>query len=428
MMGIIKTSMPLRFAKESAAFLFLASSLLFLGCATYQSKIQPVRDSLQSQQFEKSNSILQQLSDPEGNDQLAYLLDYGTSLHISKDFKKSNSIFLKADQLAEQLDYHSISKVTGSLLFNEEQKQYKGDTFEKIFINAYLAMNFLEMGQYDEALVESRRINEKLKKYRADDKKDFELNSFAIYLSALAWESQKQYDDAAIAYTDFYKLEPDSLQIKKDLLRITQKAKRFEEYKKWKEKFPETASSESKIEPQVKAKPPNSEVIVIYQQGWGPQKVFNNFDYRFPELRSIYSNTTKAKATIDNQTFESEIIYDTDQAARKTLEDDRLSLLGRKVVGIVAKKAAADEIRRKDETLGLLAWIFMRFSDRADLRQWSTLPKTIQIIRIPVMAGEHSLLIQGMDSYGNSTSESKEFLNLQVKPGQKIFLNWRSLN
>jgi hypothetical protein len=409
------------------AALFFFSPLLLFSCATYQSKIEPARQSLSSGQLSESIEKFQALAETESKDQLAYLLDYATALHITKDFKKSNSTFLKADELAEQLDYHSISKVTASLLLNEEQKQYKGDTFEKIFINAFLALNFLEMNEYDSALVESRRINEKLKKYRAEDKKEFELNAFALYLSALAWESQKQYDDASIAYTHFYELSPDSSQIKKDLLMITQKARRFDEYKKWKEKFA-VLDSKSPSAASLTESRNLGELIIIYQQGWGPQKVFNNFDYRFPELRSKYSVTTSAQVKLGDTNYESEIIYDTDQAARKTLEDDRLSLVGRRMLGIGAKYVAADEIRRKDETLGLLAWLFMRFSDRADLRQWSTLPKTIQIIRIPLPAGEQTIRIQGYDAYRQPTNEFKLFESVKIGAGKKTFLNWRSLN
>lgn len=409
------------------AALFFFSPLLLFSCATYQSKVEPARQSLSSGDFSQSIEKFQALAEVESKDQLAYLLDYATALHITKDFKKSNTTFLKADELAEQLDYHSLSKVTASLFLNEEQKQYKGDTFEKIFINAFLALNFLEMNDYDSALVESRRINEKLKKYRAEDKKEFELNAFALYLSALAWESQRQFDDASIAYTNFYELSPDSSQIKKDLLMITQKARRFDEYKKWKEKFG-ILESKSPLSASSKENKNLGELIIVYQQGWGPQKVFNNFDYRFPELRSNFSVTTSAQVKLGDVIYESEIIYDTDQAARKTLEDDRLALVGRRVLGLGAKYMAADEIRRKDETLGFLAWIFMRFSDRADLRQWSTLPKTIQIIRAPMPAGEHLVRIQGYDAYRQPTSEFKIFESVKIGAGKKTFLNWRSLN
>jgi hypothetical protein len=81
---------------------------------------------------------------------------------------------LKADRLSEQVDYQSVSRIAGSLALNEEMVQYKGDTFEKFFINAYLAMNFLALGDFDSALVEARRINQKYLKFRAEEAKSFQ--------------------------------------------------------------------------------------------------------------------------------------------------------------------------------------------------------------------------------------------------------------
>lgn len=405
---------------------FLAAIFIFsLGglssCATYKSKTEPAKRLIQSGQYDEAADQLHQLAESNENDRLAYLLEYATTLQMAKKFKESNQSFLEADKLAEQLDYHSISKVTGSLLLNEEVKQYKGDTFEKIFINAYLAMNFLEMGQFDSALVESRRINEKFLKYRAEDKKNFELNAWALYLSALAWEAQGQYDDASIAYTDYYKLSSASPQIQKDLIRMTKKSKRSDEYKKWKDQFPEVQEDPAWYDKK------KAEVILIYQQGWGPQKVFSRYDFRFPELDSVYSNTQAAILKLNDQSYRTEIVYDTEAAARRTLEDDKLSLLGRRLVGIAAKKMAADELRRKDETLGFLAYIFMRFSDRADLRQWSTLPQTIQIAHVFVDPGIYLLSVEGRNSYDQPSGEDRAPEEVTLKPGQKFFLNWRSL-
>lgn len=142
------------------------------------------------------------------------------ALHLAGNLAESNKVFLFADKFAESQDYHSVSRVTGSMLLNEEMVQYKGDTFEKIFINAFLALNFLELGQLDEALVETRRMNEKYKKLRGEDKKSFELNPFAKYLSALIWEADQKWDDAYIAYSETYALDQTIQTIKSDLIRL----------------------------------------------------------------------------------------------------------------------------------------------------------------------------------------------------------------
>jgi len=397
-------------------FLFLSS------CATYQGKVHKSRELISEGQTTKAVEELKTLAEKQDGDQLVYLLDYGTALQLDGNHKESNRIFLLADKLSEQLDYQSVSKVAGSLLLSEEMVQYKGDTFEKIFINAYLALNFLELNQLDEALVESRRINEKYLKLRAEEKKIFEVNPFAKYLSALIWEADQKWDDAAIAYAEAYKLDPQISFLNEDLIRLTKKARRTDEHEKWKKHFPE-----------VKEKPEwydksYGELVVIVQQGWGPRKAFNPIDYMWPILRPVYSQTQRARLTIEGQgSFDSRIIYNTEVAAIKTLQEDALSLVGRRLAGRVAKDLASEELRKKNEALGTIAWIVMRASDRADLRQWSTLPQTIQMIRVYLKAGEYNMSLLGLGSANEPTIDSKETQKIRIKPGHKTFVNWRTV-
>ncbi|MCK6599560.1 MAG: hypothetical protein L6Q37_14440 [Bdellovibrionaceae bacterium] len=401
--------------------------LFILGCATYQGKVQQARQHIKSQEFEAAKAQLQPLAQEEGGDQLIYLLDYATTLQIAGDFKISNDFFFKAEKVADEKDYHSISRVTGSYLLSEEVKQYKGDTFEKIFINAFLAMNFLELGDLDAALVEARRINDKYKLYQSEEKKNFELNSFAKYLSAMIWEADKKYDDAFIAYKEAYQLDYQIENIKEDLLRISKKSKRLDEYKKYKEEF---ILSEENKDWYDKNK---AELVLIFQQGWGPQKVFNPADSRFPILRPTFSDTQKAKVTIKkNDSVEivkkTNKIYDVESAAIQTLKDDQASLLARRVGAFIAKEVAANEISRRDKTLGALAWLVMHASERADLRQWSTLPESIQVVRFYLEPGVYDIEVQGISSFDNPTQDFKTFKEINLLKGKTKFLNWRSLH
>lgn len=401
---------------------FIAGVLLLgtLGCATYQSNVGAARIALETGNLESALTDLKKFADTENGDQLVYLLDYATALQIAGRYKESNTYFLKADQLAESLDYHSISRVTGSLLLNEEVKQYKGDTFEKIFINAELALNFLELDQRDDALVEARRINEKFQKLRQEDKKSFEMNPFAKYLSALIWEADKKYDDASIAYNEAYKISPIIDGIEADLIRSAKLAQRPDEYKKWKAKFPTV-----KEEPWWYNKK-QAEIIVIHQQGWGPRKDFNPGDTAWPILRRVSSRTNSSEAVVGGEKVKSRMVYDVADAAIESLNDDRGALLARRVGAYVAKDVVAERIRKDNELLGVLAWFAMHASERADLRQWSTLPRSIQVIRIPVKEGSNDIVVQGLDGMGAPTADRLERKDLRLRAGEKKFLIWRT--
>lgn len=406
-------------------FLTLLFGGIFIGCATYQGNVYEARNLVEQGQYSEAVTKLEPLALKEGGDQLVYLLDYAVALQLSGDLKQSTAIFLKADRLVDTLDYHSVSRITGSLLGSEEMVQYKGDTFEKIFINAYLAMNFLSEGNLDEALVEARRMNEKYIKYRQDNEIKFKQNVFGKYLSAMAWEADKKYDDCYIAYKEAYQLDSNIPFIAEDLIRASKLARRDDEYKKWKSEFPSV-----KEMPEWYSKD-HGELIVIHQQGWGPRKTYNSRDYRFPILTPYRVNTQssilkiiKGETTVS---YQSQTLYDVEHAAILTLQDDYSYIVAKRMAGVVAKEVAADQIRQKNELLGNLIWIAMHVSDRADLRQWSSLPQKVEVIRTYLPKGNYSLALHGLSDSGVETQEFKEFQDIKVMPGKKKFIIWRTL-
>lgn len=399
----------------------LLVSLNLVGCATYQSKVQGARDALVSRDYETAIKELKPLAEKENDDQLVYLLDYGVALQVAGRISESNNILLKADRLAEQIDYQSVSRIAGSLALSEEMVQYKGDTFEKIFINAYLAMNYLAIGQLDDALVEARRINEKYLKYRADEKKSFEMNSFSKYLSALIWEADRKYDDAYIAYEETYKIDPSISTIREDLIRSAKLARRMDTYKDWKKKFPEVLEESSWYDKNL------GELVVIYQQGWGPRKTANPNEFRLPVLMPVYSETQNALLTIQDKGYRSREVYDVQKAAIDTLNEDQGILVAKRVAGIATKAVLSDQIRQKNELLGDLAWIAMNVADRADVRQWSMLPQTIQTIRVQLRPGKYKFFLQGLNFSSTPTGENFEGQDVEIRAGQKKFIVWRSL-
>src|SRR6185503_7847510 len=135
-----------------------------------------------------------------GRDLLLYLLDLGLSLHSAGRYEESNQAFLKADKIAEIKDYTSLSTEGATLLTSENIKDYKGEDFEKVLINTYLAMNYALMGDYENALVEARRVNHKLHLMVSEGQRKYKQNAFARYLSAVLYEAEGEWNDAYIDY------------------------------------------------------------------------------------------------------------------------------------------------------------------------------------------------------------------------------------
>ncbi len=408
--------------------LVLSFTFFSLGCATYQSDVAPARELLISRQCQPSLKILAELSLKNNGDQLVHLMDYGSALQICEDYKKSNEVFAQAETVADQADYHSVSRVAGATLLNEEMIQYKGDTFEKLFLNVSLALNYMQLGQFDNALVEVRKMNQKFDKYRADEKKNFELNPFSKYLSALIWEADQKYDDACIDFKDAYTLDPSYPRIAQDMLRGCWKARRTAEFDELVKKTKAT-TEDIKIAKQAS----KTELIIIFMQGWGPRKQPRSENRTFPQLVSVPSSTYYLKAEVMDtanksvlSSYRSEPVYNVEKAAMDTLNADYKSLVARRIGSRVAKEVLADQIRQKDKALGQIAWLVMVASERADLRQWSIFPKTVHLVRIPLSAGTHNIRLTGMNVYLND-SEKIPDMTVSLKSGEKKFQLVRSL-
>lgn len=396
---------------------------LTAGCASYQSKVDSARKAITQRDFDKALKELQPLAEKDNGDQLAYLMEYGTTQQLAGQYKESNVTFEKTSKLAEALDYQSVTRQAGSLILSQDMVQYKGDTFEKIFINAYMAMNYLAMNNLDDALVESRRINEKYLLYRSDQKKNFELNSFGKYLSAVIWEASHSYDDAYIAYEEAYKIDSSISTIGEDLIRSAKLARRMDSYQEWKQKFSHVKEDPKWYDPSM------GEIVVIYQQGWGPRKYDTGGSLHLPGLKPVRSNTQKARLTVENSSnYVSREIYDVQTAATQTLKDDQMLLAAKRAAGVATKAVLASQVQQKEGPLaGFLTMLALSAGDHADLRQWSTLPQTIQTVRVMMPAGKYRISLEGLGSGQYSTGENMAAEEIEVKSGQKKFVIWRSV-
>ena len=394
---------------------------LLAGCAGYQKKADESRSLLRSGQFQTAVESLKPLAQKQNDDQLVYLLDYGTVQQSAGNYKESNDALLKADKISDIVDYHSLSRNVGSLVLNEGMIQYKGDDYEKVMINALIAINFLMLNDHENALVEARRLNEKLYKYKFEAKRDYEQNPFAFYLSGLLWEADGNFDNAYIQYTKAHGTQPGLSYLKEDLIRGAIAAQRPEEAEKWQKAFPGVSPR-----PNWKSKG-YGEIVLIYAQGWGPRKFPHPSFPRIPKLYPTPSSTQFAKLDVEGVGSEnSQVVLSVQDVAIRTLDDQYAGLIAKRVAGLAAKAVVADQIRQKNQLLGDLTWIGLNLADQADLRQWSTLPETFQVAKMLVPIGKYKVSVVGLNSAGSSSGETMPFQEVTVRPRKKTFIFWRS--
>jgi hypothetical protein len=265
-------------------------------------------------------------------------------------------------------------------------------------------------------------LNNKLYKYKYEAKKNYEQNPFALYLGAIIWEADEKWDDAYISYKSTYELVPDYKPLHEDLIRAAIRASRDDDLARWRKEFPEV-----KIKPEWKD-PIYGELVLVYQQGWGPHKLPRPGSPRFPGLYHTPTLTRGAELNVEEVAkIQAEEIYSVENIAIKTLDDDFASLVGMRVAGVATKAVLADQIAQKNQLLGAVAFLALNASDRADLRQWSTLPETFQIARIRLKEGKYKVSVHGLTSYRQYSGENMDEREIEIRPRKKTFLGWRSV-
>lgn len=395
-----------------------------VGCASlnYSRSSVSVIDLIKKGQAAQAAGQIKEKAVTEGNSQVVYMFDYATALQLSEQYAESNSIFLKVSDLIEIEDYHSLTKITASLLLDQGMVQYKGEDYEKVLVDAMLAINFLMLGDRENAFVAARRLNEKLYKFKFEAKRNYEQNPFAFYLSGMIRESEKDWDNALINYQKAYAVNPGLAYLKKDLIRISRLARRPDLVQKYRTEFGE---ADDRWDPKM------GEVVLIYQQGWGPTKRPHPAWHRVPKLYPVRSRTVSAKLFIEGSDKVEEAaqkVFSVEEVAIKTLDNAYAELVALRAAGLATKAVVADQIRQKNQLLGDLAWLGMNVMDMADLRQWSTLPESFQVARLRLAPGEYQLRAQGLDASGAPTDETSGAIPVKVQANQRTFINWRSVH
>ncbi|MBY0470378.1 hypothetical protein K2X30_04355 [bacterium] len=357
-----------------------------------------------------------------GRDLLLYLLDLGLTLHTSGNYEESNKVFLQADKIAEIKDYTSLASEGATLLVSENSKDYKGEDFEKVLINTYLAINFALMGDHEDALVEARRVNRKLSLMVSEGERKYKQNAFARYLSAVMYEADRNYNDAYVDYKNTRQLVPDYPGLGRDLWRTAWLLGMSDEMERWDREYG-LGDEDHRAGRQLSPRVGKAEIVVIYQNGISPVKRPNPSFRTLPKFFPRYNPVLQANVDIDGKPVgTTAVLHNIEATAMENLDEKYAGLIAKKLAGVVAKEVVADQIDKNtgNQGWGALARLILYSADQADLRSWSLLPRDLQMARFTVEPGTHTVRVSPIGD-GASIPEK----TVQVGKGQKVFVNFR---
>jgi len=132
---------------------------------------------------------------------LLYYYDQGVLFHYAGEFDSSNAQLEKAEKVSDQLYARSVTNEAVALLTNDNLRPYRGRRYETILLHELMALNYLSKGLFDDALVESRKVQLAIDAFKDKDKGKDKYNDDGMcqYLSALAYGAQGMQDDADIS-------------------------------------------------------------------------------------------------------------------------------------------------------------------------------------------------------------------------------------
>lgn len=423
----------------------------FSSCVTYNNRISEYYAEVRQNNFTAADAKLESTKILRAKrNRLLYLFEKGKMAHLLKQYDSSNRYFNDADIFMEEVRTTAGDVAVGTLL-NPMMQTYKGEAFEKFMLHYYKALNYLYLGKTDDALVEARRIS--ISNYALDDKTKSENkysdDAFSLMLQGIIYETSSDWNNAFISYRNsvdlflknnnsYYGVSiPD--QLKKDLLRAADMNGFSDELGRY-EKLLNTTYTRSEVSP-------GGELVLFWENGLAPVKEEQNFfftltkdglgnftfvdatgsfnipfnfsgtsikdsDLKLADLRSFrvafpryveqpmfYRNAT---VTLDGQQFALEKAENINALAFTTLRERFLKEMGVALSRLVVKKLAEMAVRpnendkNKDtrEAIALAIQAFSLATEKADTRNWQSLPHTIYYTRIPLKAGTNQIRFQ----------------------------------
>lgn len=405
----------------------VAVALFFLSsCAT--TGVQPRVNSLVvSQKLDMAASILGNNPRAYGkNNELLYWLDLGMVEQCAGRYRESIRAFARAQRKFDELYTRSISKMASAWALNDYASPYRGEDYEYTLVNIFQAVNYLMIGDYNEALVEARDMDSKLGLINSlyAGKNVYKEDPFGRFLMGIIYEAngtQADLNDAFISYAKAYEsytensgqyfgLKAPAL-LKENLLTLAQ-FMGGEEFARYRSEFPDVQLLA------LEDKRKKSEVYLIQYTGFSPVKVSTvvpvPFDLRhvtqiaFPKFVSRYSEIASSEfvaAKSDQLAYVQPTFVgqDIEALAPQVLESRRAQIMAKAVVRpaakYVAERALEDEIHDKwgeGAAFGfnILSSLYNLSTERADLRSWQTLPAQIRVARLLLEPGEYELFVQ----------------------------------
>jgi len=320
----------------------IALASLTSGCAS--ARLDAARVNFYNGNIERAAANLEKLP-RDSTDHVLVLMERGMVHQAVGDFEESVQDWLAAIELANELDYCSVSRGSTSFAVNDRVLSYRGAPYERTLLRAFTAKSYLALGMWDDAAVEARNIIE-----QQENLDGFPDCPYARYLAACCLELQN--DSLGAAY----------------------------QYKVVSERLPELGISPTTgrfVTGTPAAKGRKSELICFILVGRAQTM---GGRVRRP---AAYGAPPVAEIAIDDVTLGHSHTLDNTGRLRAKTEKRRATMKAAKTATRVALKETASRlVADENELLGDLLRLLLFSLETPDTRAWETLPYWLQVARV----------------------------------------------
>lgn len=420
------------------------------GCATYSSSFGVIEHDLSVRQYDAALQGIEKQAEPK-KDRVLYLLNKGMVLRMKGDFAGSNQALEAAKAEMERLYAVSVSENTLSFIVNDATVSYAGDDYEQVLVHLYMALNYLELDQPNEARVEALQVDAKLRElgeHISDSK--FTEDAFSRYLTGMIYEERGEWSDALIAYRKAYEAYKKyqsnyglamPVMLKHDLLRLARRQGLSDEVAQYQKEF--GIDPPSPASPKAVAKSAEQgELVFVLNNGLAPikrEKAASVVDpvsgilvrIALPYYESRSNNVVAARISVSGKQVTTELMEDIDAIARKSLDSRLPAITARSVARAVVKVKTQKTLSggRGNNENGAVAGLIGSFAmqvaavatERADTRSWLTLPANIQLARLSLPPGRYTIKAELLGA-GDQIVAIREYPEVEISKAHKTYL------
>ncbi len=332
--------------------LVVAGLALVAACATQA--LNAARSDFYAGRFDAANRVLDR-SLPS-TDRVLFLMERGTIRLFLGDYENSIKDLVEAADEAELLATYSVSRGGASMVVNDTVQSYRGFPYERTLLHAFAAKAHLARGDWELMAVESRRAIDTLTPEARGDYPDC---AYARYLAGFGLEMIGDPSNAALQYREAGRLL-NTIAIDEQTGRLAPRA---------------GTNDLARID----STPWPSELVCFVMSGHAPR---GNNVWRddFTIQGSGY-----AEIVADGRLLgRSYALSDTMDLAFTTEQKEIARRMVKTVARVAIKESIAKQLEQNDEFLGALArFVLIGLLEQPDTRRWETLPRYLQVARVP---------------------------------------------